>query len=264
MSSCDLLLWKNPLETGKVFGGLVVALLILKKVNLVTFFLRVLYTTLFASSTIEFVSKVVLGQGLVTKYGVKECPNLPGMLRPKMEEFLKQLPYYQSQMRQLLFAASPQHSFKAAGVLYILHKLISTVRLWPLLMIGVVSTFSLPLVYKTYQREIDSAVEHGVKTAKTKSAEFQQIASEKASPYVKQVEEKLGPISQYLSPKSPSSSNAASAVPLSTASSRVSEPSYGSASGSSFPKVPSAELSPGATKEEDVVAGLKANEAIAL
>ncbi|AAS50666.1 ABL105Wp [Eremothecium gossypii ATCC 10895] len=254
MGHCDLLLWRNPVETGKVFGGLLVALLVLKKVNLVTFFLRVLYTTLFLSSAVEFASKFVLGQGLVTKYGVQECPNVAGMLRPKLEAALARLPAYQTQVRRLVFAASPQQTFKAAGLLYVLHILVSFFSVWTLALLSVVGAFTLPVVYHKYQREIDDAVHQGLALAKAKSAEAQKMASETAAPYIKQIDEKFGPVSHYFIPKTPSSSGPAAQKPAapSTASSSkgsVVEPSQGASSAASFPSVPSAKIPESATKE---------------
>ncbi|AET39903.1 Rtn1p Ecym_5124 [Eremothecium cymbalariae DBVPG len=270
MASCDLLLWKNPVQTGKVFGGLLFLLLVLKKVNLITFFLKVGYSILFVNSTVEFVSKLVLGQGLTTKYGVKECPNIVGMLRPKIEEFLVQFPVYQAHVRRLVFAASPRQSFKAAGVLYVLHKLVSVLSLWTLVFIGVIATFTLPIVYKTYQKEIDGTVQQGVVLAKQKSIELQKIASEKAAPYMEQLDKRLGPVSQYLVPKgaaalggSKSGSNAsgpgpAATAPVSAGAGAVEEPSMATTTSASFPSVPATDVSASVTKDVDVnVAQLK-------
>lgn len=246
MSACDLLLWKNPLETGKVFGGLLVSLLILKKVNLVTFFLRVIYTTLFAASVIEFVSKRMLGQGLVTRYGVKECPNISGILRPKIEEFFRQFPVYQLQIKKLLFASSPKHSFKTASLFYILHKLVSVISLWTLMLLSVIATFSLPVIYMAYRKEIDTSINEGVSIVKMKSCEYQTIAKEKAAPYLDQLHGRFGPLCEYFSPKTLSCGTTASDSLNST------DPAIGCATGSSFTSVPSPGTGSRSVKEENI------------
>lgn len=238
---CDLLLWKNPIRTGKVLGGILVALLVVKKVNLLTLLLRFIYTAMFTTASIEFVTKVALHQGLVTKYGLKECPNTVGTIKPFIDTALKYMPVYQSKMRKLMFAYSPERSYKAAGVVYIAHKLISTFSLWTIAFVSTIATFTLPVVYKTYQKEIDAAVEQGVTVAKSKSVEYQKLAQEKATPYVKQLNEKLGPVGGFVSSKlshtgtTPASSSAklAAEVPL--------EPTA-TTSGASFPSVPKTEL----------------------
>lgn len=143
----DLLLWKNPIETGKYFGLSLLVLLILKKVNLITFFLRVLYTVIFTTGAIEFVSKVVLGQGIVSKYGLKQCPNVVGCLRPRIEDLLNHLPAYQARLRTLVFAEEPKQNLKAGVVLYFLHKFFSWFSVWTIVFLGVISAFTLPLIY---------------------------------------------------------------------------------------------------------------------
>ncbi|AQZ11314.1 RTN2 (YDL204W) and RTN1 (YDR233C) [Zygosaccharomyces parabailii] len=197
-AGCDLLLWRNPIETGKVFGLSLVVLLILKKVNLITFFLRVLYTVVLTTGAIEFVSKFVLGQGLVSKYGLKQCPNVVGFLRPRIDSLLQQLPAIQSKLRQLVFADEPKKNLQAGIAFYFLHKFFSWFSVWTIVFLGVISAFTLPLVYHTHQAEIDSAVEHGVKVARAKSAEISQIASEKSHPYLEKLDTKLGPVSKFV------------------------------------------------------------------
>ncbi|KTB03536.1 Reticulon-like protein 1 [Nakaseomyces glabratus] len=194
---CDLLLWRNPLETGKVFGTTLVALLILKKVNLLTFFLRVGYTILLSTSLLEFSTKLVLGQGLVTKYGPKDCPNVVGMIKPVIDNALKQMPVKQAKMRQLVFANSPKQTFKAAVVLYLLHKFFSWFSVWTILFVGDIALFTLPLVYKTYQKEIDAVVAEVLKITRQKTQEYSKVACEKSKPYL----EKLGPISKMVESK---------------------------------------------------------------
>lgn len=41
--SCDLLTWKNPIQTGKVFGVILAILLVIKFVNLFKIFFHVAY-----------------------------------------------------------------------------------------------------------------------------------------------------------------------------------------------------------------------------
>ncbi|CAR25871.1 hypothetical protein ZYGR_0A04440 [Zygosaccharomyces rouxii] len=213
----DLLLWKNPIETGKYFGLSLLTLLILKKVNLITFFLRVLYTVIFTTGGIEFVSKVVLGQGLVSKYSLKECPNVVGCLRPRIEELLRHLPTYQAKLRTLVFADEPKQNMKAGLVLYFLHKFFSWFSVWTIVFLGVISAFTLPLVYHTHQEEIDAAVNHALKIARAKSAEFSKIASEKSRPYLEKLDCKLGPVSKFVKTQY-ANYNRASAAPKTTSS----------------------------------------------
>ncbi|CCC68351.1 hypothetical protein NCAS_0B02670 [Naumovozyma castellii] len=205
---CDILLWKNPIETGKIFGGALVALLILKKVNLITFFLRVFYTIFLTTGSIEFLSKLFLGQGLITKYGIKDCPNTVGYLKPHIDCFLKQLPVKQAKMRKLVFAYSPKKTFHAAFTFYLLHKLFSWFSVWTLLFVGVIAAFTSPLTYCTYQKEIDAVVEHLCQCAKAKSNEVCKLACEKSKPLCDKLEKKCGPLCKFIKAKLPASTGA--------------------------------------------------------
>lgn len=195
---CGLLLWRNPIETGKVFGGLLVGLLVLKTVNLFTFFLKIAYTVVFITGSVEFVTKIVLGQGLITKYGLKDCPNVVGMVKPHMDNLLKMLPVHLAKVRKLVFAYQPKNNFKAAAGLYVLHMLFSWFSVWTITLAGVICTFTLPLIYSLYQTEIDTAVDNGIKVAKVKTEEFTQLASEKSKPYLETLDNKLGPVSKFV------------------------------------------------------------------
>lgn len=244
--SCDLLLWKNPVETGKVFGGLLCALLVLKKVNLITFLLRVIYTVIFTTATLEFLSKLFLSQGLVTKYGLQDCPNIVGFLKPKIDEILKKLPVYQAKFRKLVMASSPERSYKAAGVVYILHKLFLVFSLWTLLLLSIIGIFTLPLIYKTYQNEIDECLCQVFRFTKDKSQSFSKVACDKATPYVRQLDEQLSPISSFIASKFPQVRTAGSTVsPESTttflaAKVPVEVESVATTTSASFPSVPDA------------------------
>ncbi|QLG73989.1 hypothetical protein HG535_0F05010 [Zygotorulaspora mrakii] len=240
-SGCGLLLWKNPIETGKVFGGLLVGLLVLKTVNLITFFLKVFYTTLFISGSIEFVSKIILGKGLVTKYGLKDCPNVVGMIKPSVDHMFKVFPVYQAKFRKLVFAYQPKNNFKAAVILFVLHRFFSWFSVWTIAFIGVISTFTVPLIYSMYKKEIDTAVDNGIKVAKVKTDEFTQLASEKTKPYLETLDSKLGPVSGFVKSQYHNANTVSSKSTTTGLAAKVplEEPSKGTTTGStSFPSVP--------------------------
>ncbi|CCD24161.1 Rtn1p NDAI_0C05020 [Naumovozyma dairenensis CBS 421] len=266
---CDILLWRNPIESGKLFGGLLVSLLVLKKVNLITFFLRAAYTILLTTGSIEFISKLFLGQGLITKYGIKECPNTVGFLKPKIDEILKQLPVKQAKMRKLVFAYSPKNTFKAAIVLFLLHKLFSWFSVWTLLFVGVISAFTLPITYKIYQKEIDTILTQLCQLLKQKSNELSKVACEKSKPCLEKLEKKCAPLCNLIRNKLPASTSTTSSItPMSTTAKLASEvpiekdiPSAttttatGTTSSSEFPTAPRNEPSSSlgtSTKEFDV------------
>ena len=214
LTECDLLLWKNPVETAKYFVGALAGLLILRKINLITFFLRFFYTVFFTTGCIEFFSKIILGQGLVTKYGIKDCPNTVGFLKPHVDEFLKQLPARQAKMRMLVFAYVPKNNFKVAACLYCLHKIFSWFSVWTVMFCSVIAAFTVPIVYKTYQKQIDDTVGKICALLKEKRDAYTKVACKAAEPHLK----KLEPLMKYLHVQPPTNESTttklAAEVPL--------------------------------------------------
>lgn len=194
---CDLLLWKNPIETGKIFGAILLALLVLRNVNFITFFLRLFYTIFFITGSIEFGTQLFLGQGLITKYGIKDCPNTVGFLKPRIDALLKQLPVKQAKMRGLVFAHSPKNTFKAAGITWLLHKFFSYFSVSTVLILSVISAFTLPIIYNNNRTTIDSALNHGVGVAHKHGKVVGGLVRQKADPLIK----KMGPISSKFTSK---------------------------------------------------------------
>ncbi|SCU95600.1 LANO_0E10814g1_1 [Lachancea nothofagi CBS 11611] len=248
MSSCELLYWRNPVETGKVFGGALVALLVLKKVNLITFMLRAFYTAMLTTASVEFLSKLFLGQGLVTRYGLQSCPDTVGFLKPRIDAFLTKYPSYQAEFRRVVMAQSPKRTFKAAGVFYVLHMVFSIMSLWTALFVGTIATFTLPVVYKTFQKEIDATVAQGVEAGKHHASALQSTVAEKTSPYVKQLDEKMGPVSGFIKSKLPATRVAGSNVTAESSTAKLAaqvpfeEPAVAKTSSADFPAAPSVRL----------------------
>ncbi|SCU93796.1 LAFA_0F18250g1_1 [Lachancea sp. 'fantastica'] len=247
-SACELLYWKNPVETGKVFGGALVALLVLKKVNLISFLLRVLYTTMFTTASVEFLSNLFLGQGLVTRYGIKSCPDVVGFLKPRIDAFLTRVPPTMTKFRTTLMAQSPKTTYKASGVLYVLSKLFSVLSVWSMLFIGTIGMFTVPVVYKTFQKEIDATVAQGVEAGRHHASALQSTVAEKANPYVKQLDEKLGPVSGFIKSKVPATRVGGSNVTAESSTAKLAadvpfeEPAQASTSSADFPTAPSTNL----------------------
>ncbi|SMN20910.1 similar to Saccharomyces cerevisiae YDR233C RTN1 ER membrane protein that interacts with Sey1p to maintain ER morphology [Maudiozyma saulgeensis] len=241
---CDILLWKNPIETGKYFFGSIIALLILKKVNLLTFLLRVLYTVFLTTGTLEFATKLILGQGIVTKYGIKECPNTVGLIKPYVDEILKQLPVQQAKMRMLVFAYVPKNTFKAAGIAFALHRFFSWFSVWTILFVADIMAFTVPIVYHTYQKEIDAQLECACKTLKKESDKYSQLVCEKVKPHL----EKLGPLAKLCQ----SSTGPNATTTKLAANVPVEEPTSATTTSADLPSVPKDLPTDSTTKEFNV------------
>ncbi|KAH3902111.1 related to Reticulon-like protein 1 [Saccharomycodes ludwigii] len=176
---CDLLLWKNPVETGKVFGGLLLLLIFIKKINFITGTLTIFYYVTFITSVVEIVTKKFMGQGLITRISPKTCPNIVSLIKPKIDRFLVELPKYQAQFRELIFANKPCLSLKASVVAYVSCKILSLFTLWTFSLLAVFGTFTLPLVYAKNQEVIDEHVARVVKLTKQKTNEYSDLCCKK-------------------------------------------------------------------------------------
>lgn len=197
-----LLTWKEPVKTGKVFGGLVAALIFLKSVNVLSLFFRLASLVLAVSATAEYGGKLILGQGLVTKFRpAKLSTSFSSRATGCLETFTKELPALESEGQELLYSVNIENTLKSAGLFYILYKITSWVSLYSLVFTSVVLAFTLPFVYEKYQDEINAGLKQATDIANEKYQETSKIVSEKAAPYLKQADEKLGPVSDFIKSK---------------------------------------------------------------
>lgn len=249
-SGCELLTWKNPAATGKVFGAIVAALLLVK-VNFVNYLFYAAYLGLLVSAAAEYSGKLVVGQGFVTKYRgtpktYAKCFN--DNILPAVADAVSCL---ESKLQKIVFAQDIELTLKAAGLSYILYKLTSWFSVYSLVFSAVILAFSVPPVYQANKKEIDAAVAQYSKLAKEKTAEFSACAQKKLAPQLEALAQKTGPVGSFIKSKFPtrtagSTVGAAPAKP-------VAEPSTGVTSGSSqFPEVPSV------THKVDIVDEVKA------
>ncbi|ODV64736.1 hypothetical protein HYPBUDRAFT_115700 [Hyphopichia burtonii NRRL Y-1933] len=241
-SPCELLTWKDPVKTGKVFGSIVLALVVFKKVNLFNIFFHLAYIGLLASAAAEYAGKVVTGQGFVTKYkgSTKSYAKyINNDILPHLANFNEEI---EGQFQKIVYAHDIETTLKAAGISYVLYKVTSWFSLYTLISIAVVLAFTGPAIYTRNKKEIDAAVAQYTKIAKEKSSEYTQLAQEKAAPHFDALVKKTGPVGAFISSK----------IPTRTAGSTVgsdkspsypgieTEPSTATTTGASkFPEVPS-------------------------
>ncbi|ONH65503.1 Reticulon-like protein 1 [Cyberlindnera fabianii] len=187
----SILTWKDPVKTGKVFGGVIFALIILKSVNLLSLFFRITSLTLISSGIAEYAGKVITGTGFVTRFR----------------------PAYTNAGQAVVVKILESLANSTGALSYVLYKITSWLSLYSLIFTATILGFTLPFVYETYQTEINAAVAEYSKVATAKASEYSKVAQEKAAPYIKQADEKLGPVSKFIKQK----------IPVRTASTTVGE-----------------------------------------
>lgn len=199
---CELLTWKNPAATGKVFGS-IVAVLLLVKINIVNYVFYVAYLALLVSAAAEYVGKLVVGQGFVTKYRgtPKEYARLfNNSVLPALSNAAT---IVESHVQSIVYAQDIEATLKAAGASYILYKLTSFFSLYTLLFATVVLAFSFPPLYQANKKEIDAAVAQYSALAKEKTSEYTAVAQKKIAPHLETLAKKTGPVGEFIQSKFP-------------------------------------------------------------
>ncbi|EEQ39925.1 hypothetical protein CLUG_04053 [Clavispora lusitaniae ATCC 42720] len=234
-SATSLLTWKDPVATGKVFGAIIGALLLVK-INVANHFFHLAYIGLLAAAAAEYAGKLVTGQGFVTKYVGTPKSHSKVFKESVLPALADASECAEKRLHKIIFAQDIEATLKAAGAAYILFKLTSWFSVYSLIFTSVLLTFSVPLVYQSNKKEIDAAVAQYSKIAKEKSAEYTKIAHDKAAPHIDAFIKKSGPVGNFIQSKF-STRTAGSTVGAKPAQ----EPATGYSSGSSqFPDVPSA------------------------
>ncbi|KAG7711926.1 hypothetical protein KL930_004005 [Ogataea haglerorum] len=226
-SGYDLLTWKDPSVSGKVFGSLVGSLLLLNQVT------RPIILTHLVSALGEYAGKLATGQGFVTRFR----PAYKNVIGQYAEEYASHaanlIKTAELKLQELLYAKDIESTLKVAGVAYILYKLSSWFTLWTLLFTATLTAFSVPPLYLKNQKQIDDAIVTYTKVVKDKVAELLQLIKEKTGPALENAEKKLGPVGSFIRSK----------VPVRTAGSTVGETPAANSTAStaeSAPSIPSA------------------------
>jgi len=244
-SPCYLLTWKDPVLTGKVFGSIVVSLVVLKYINLINLFFRGAYVGLLLSAAAEYAGKLVTGQGFVTKYK----PAAKSYAKQFNDAFLPQLAdlnlKIEEEFQKIVYSHDIETTLKAAGLSYLLFKLTSWFSLFTLVAASVVILFTVPVIYQSNKKEIDAAVAEFSKLVKSKTAEYTDKAHKAAAPHIETIVKSTGPVGKFVKSKFPtrtagSTVGDSTATTFGTAADEL--PSATTTGSSKFPDVPSASL----------------------
>lgn len=196
-----LLTWKDPIQTGKVFGALVFSLIVLKSVNLLSLFFRLGSYALIASAIAEYAGKLVTGTGFITRYRPSYNKTFSSQTSSFLQNLSQDLPALEEEGQKLLYSFNIENTVKASGLFYILYKITSWLSLYKLIFLSTVLAFTLPAIYENYQDEINAAVVKYSSVAREKAGEYSKVASAKAAPYLEKADAKLGPVSGFIKQK---------------------------------------------------------------
>ena len=178
-------------------------LIVLKTVNLFNIFFHLAYIGLLISAAAEYSGKLITGKGFLANFkptGKLYAKRFNDEVLPELANFNVHL---EESFNKIVYSHDIETTLKAAGISYILYKLTSWFSLYTLIFIFVVLIFTVPVIYKTYKKEIDAAVADITKTIKTKSAEFTEKAHKAAGPHIDTLIKKTGPIGSFIQSKLP-------------------------------------------------------------
>ncbi|KAI0465289.1 hypothetical protein LJB42_000516 [Komagataella kurtzmanii] len=222
--SASILTWKNPIKTGTVFGGIIVALLLIRYVNVFKLVFRLATYVLFATASAEFIGKIAVGQGFISRIRPDYFAKLSSKAPLVADHVAKYLSGFELKFQQLLYAENVENTFKAAGISYILYILTGLISVWWLLFVSTLVVFTVPKLYEIYQKEIDEAVTRYAEVAKNKADDLQTLAIEKSKPLLDKAETQLGPVGKYVKQAFPvrtASTSAKADIPAETSEKEV-------------------------------------------
>lgn len=200
--NCDLLTWRDPVKTGKVFAGLVFSLILVKYVNLLSLFFRLATYALLASGAAELSGKLVTGRGFVARFKPEDLSDKVSTKVLDCSEILKKrLPDFEKEVQKIFYAEDIEKTFKVCALTYILFKITSFFNLYRLLFGSTILTFTIPYVYDRYHTEATRIIQEFLKEATLKVKEQLQVIQEKSTPFLEKAQDKLGPVSQFIHSK---------------------------------------------------------------
>ncbi|KAI5955052.1 hypothetical protein KGF54_001613 [Candida jiufengensis] len=201
----NLLTWKDPIYTGKIFGSIIFGLIIFKTINWVNIIFHLSYILLLITAAAEYSGKLITGKGFVTNYKQRspdssiakkfnnEILPIIGSLNIEIE----------TQLKKIFYASDIETTLKASGISYILYKLTSYVSLFNLFVASIILVFTIPFVYTHHKKEIDAAVTKYTNVAKSQISELTTKAHKAAGPRFDEFIKKLGPVGEFVQSKIP-------------------------------------------------------------
>lgn len=189
--------WKFPRASAIAFFLIVSGILASQFVNFSRFVFRILWLSFASTATIEAISKLVTGRGIVRYPLPNSLSNLSG-LKPRQyyqvnkntfdvlfSEIANVSNFFVLEFQRLLFAEKTSHTAVAFLISFFAYKLVRYIPLWSLTLIGAVMAFTLPPLYLRNQKMIDQHI-----------AQAQNLAAEKAN-YAKNIAgEKVGVVAE--------------------------------------------------------------------
>jgi hypothetical protein len=184
--------WKFPRASAIAFFLIVSGILASQFVNFSRFVFRILWLSFASTATIEAISKLVTGRGIV-RYNSSMISGLTySGLKPHQyyqvnkntfdvlfSEIANVSNFFVLEFQRLLFAEKTAHTAVAFVISYLAYKLVRYIPLWGLTLVGATMAFTLPPLYLRNQEVIDQHIAHAQNMAAEQANYARNMAGEK-------------------------------------------------------------------------------------
>ena len=187
----DTVTWRFPRASAIALFLIVSGILASQFVNFSRFVFRILWLSFASTATIEAVSKLVTGRGLVRYSPLLNKTDLNSGLKPRryyqvnkdtmdvlFSEMANVANFLVLEFQRLLFAEKAHHTGLAFIISFLAYKLVRYIPLWGLTLMGTIMAFTIPPLYLLNQEVIDHHIHSAQSLAAEKAAYARDVAGQ--------------------------------------------------------------------------------------
>lgn len=204
--------WKDPKKSAKVFGISLAVLIALKYLNIVNLFFKLSSFVLAVSGVAEYLGRLVTGTGFASKFKPAPCSHLNTFVKENIPKYESSVAALEAHLLDIVYSKNIETTLKLSGLSFVLYKITSWFSLFQLLFVGLVSAFTLPVIYVNYEKEIKEYQHKVVGISKEKYNEVYKQVGTQIEPHVKKVQDALSPYTAHITKYLPKNRTAGSTV----------------------------------------------------
>ncbi|KAK9468125.1 putative reticulon-like protein RtnA short variant [Lipomyces arxii] len=156
----NLFTWKSPYVSGAVFAASIVVLYLVKYVNVVKLVFNAAYVALGTAIIVEFAGRTIKGEsGFVSSFKSGGYFVISkDVVDPLFAETVALTNFGLVELQQIVFVEHVSTTIIAFVVSYFVYILVNYVSLYALAFTAIIAAFTGPIVYRTFQTEIDQQI----------------------------------------------------------------------------------------------------------
>lgn len=178
----SLLSWENPRATAISYASLVLIIFACRYVPIVRYALRATWIVLGVTAAAELAGRMVLDQGLTSKFRPKKYYTIP---RETLDSFLEDaeqlINFFVIEFQRILFAENLYATIGAFFTTLLTYFLIKITPAWGLALLFSTLIYFVPLIYITNKDLIDEHLNNATKLVNDQTQQLRNIASQHTS-----------------------------------------------------------------------------------